>query len=135
MGAVVLNPAMAPLHGSYRPMRARIAGTILLFSIVLGGLLAPQAHILWMQIDGQMSMDMHHAEEAAHTDGISWSAPVDCAEECPILALISGQSQAAGVASVHLALPDARHSVFGDVQRSGHSRTDVVVQVRGPPIG
>ncbi len=132
---MVLKDAMAPSHGSYRPLQSRIAGILMLFSIVLGGVLAPQAHILWMQVDGQMSMDMHHAEEVAHTDGLSVSAPIDCAEECPILALISGQSHAAGVEAVHISLPDARRTAFADVDRSGHSRTDVVVQVRGPPIG
>lgn len=119
----------------YRPLLGRLSAGVLLLSLVLGGVLAPQAHILWMQVDGQMSMDMHHAEEFAHTEGLSWSASVDCADECPILALISGQSQASGVESIDITAPNAKRTAFTDADRTGHSRTDVSVKVRGPPRG
>lgn len=106
---------------------------LLLASLVLGGVVAPVQHILWMQMDASMSMSMSHGMHTT-SDGPSVDAPVECAEECPILALLSGQSQGAVTDAQELPLPrgaKAAFSLFGDDRPV---ETTFRIQARGPPV-
>lgn len=125
-----------------RMFRTRTSGNLrqapawlLLASLVMGGVVAPVQHILWMQMDDSMSMSMSMSH-GMHTasDGPSVDAPVECAEECPILALLSGQSQGAATDAQELPLPRGSKVAFSLIGDDRPVETTFQIQARGPPV-
>ncbi|MBO6575685.1 MAG: hypothetical protein JJ896_11830 [Rhodothermales bacterium] len=112
-----------------------IASISLLASLLLGTLVAPLAHLGWMEMGGMEMTAMSHSMdmESAAEDGDFFSPFEECIEECPYLQLLQTQSPGLADLAARDRGAEAVEKEFSEQGRQDDGRLDRTIRPRGPP--
>jgi hypothetical protein len=121
--------------------KRHVAASILIASVVLGGLVAPFSHFAYMAVSERfnprgMEVGSSHGAHLSALSAAGISAITeasDCAEECAFAAFVMNQAPACHVAPILSTSPTRSDFSFVSADESWHSTLPSSSHARGPP--